>query len=62
MRRGFAPPAGAGGFRACGRGRVSRLRAQMPIDPALTKLVDEGKIEEMTSDALEGVVDVLCAE
>ena len=38
------------------------LLAQMPIDPALTKLVDEGKIEEMTSDVLEGVVDVLCAE
>ena len=38
------------------------LLAQMPIDPALAKLVDEGRIEEMTSNALEGVVDVMCAE
>jgi Mrp family chromosome partitioning ATPase len=37
------------------------LLAQMPIDPALAKLVDEGRIEEMQSDALEGVADVLCA-
>ncbi|MBE6909066.1 MAG: Mrp/NBP35 family ATP-binding protein [Ruminococcaceae bacterium] len=33
--------------------------AQMPIDPALAKLVDEGRIENLQSDALEGVVDVL---
>jgi len=38
------------------------LLAQMPIDPALAKLVDEGKIEQMQSDALEGVVDVMTAE
>lgn len=35
------------------------LLAQMPIDPALARLVDEGRIEEMRSDALEGVADVL---
>lgn len=35
------------------------LLAQMPIDPALAKLVDEGKIEEMQSDALSPVADVL---
>ena len=38
------------------------LLAQMPIDPALAKLVDEGRIEEMTSNALDGVVDVMTAE
>lgn len=37
------------------------LLAQMPIDPTLAKLVDEGRIEEMQSDTLEGVVDVMCA-
>lgn len=37
------------------------LLAQMPIDPSLAKLVDEGRIEEMQSDALEPVVDVMCA-
>ena len=35
------------------------LLAQMPIDPALTKLVDEGRIEEMRSEALSPVADVL---
>ncbi len=35
------------------------LLAQMPVDPALAKLVDEGRIEEMRSDALEPVVDVM---
>ena len=35
------------------------LLAQMPIDPALAKLVDEGKIEEMKSNALEPVIDVM---
>ncbi len=35
------------------------LLAQMPIDPALAELVDEGKIEEMQSDALSPVADVL---
>ena len=35
------------------------LLAQMPIDPALAKLVDEGKIEDMQSTALEPVVDVM---
>ena len=35
------------------------LLSQMPIDPTLAKLVDEGRIEEMQSDALEPVVDVL---
>ena len=38
------------------------LLAQMPIDPALAKLVDEGKIEQMTSDALSTVVDVLMSK
>jgi len=35
------------------------LLSQMPIDPALAKLVDEGKIEDMQSTALEPVVDVM---
>lgn len=35
------------------------LLAQMPIDPALAKLVDEGKIEDMQSDALSPVVEEL---
>ena len=35
------------------------LLAQMPIDPALARLVDEGSIEEMQSTALEPVADVL---
>ena len=35
------------------------LLAQMPIDPQLAKLVDEGRIEDMKSDALEPVVDVM---
>ena len=33
----------------------------MPIDPALAKLVDEGRIEDMDSAALEPVIDVLTA-
>ena len=37
------------------------LLAQMPIDPALAKLVDEGRIEDMNSGALEPVIDVLTA-
>ena len=37
------------------------LLSQMPIDPELAKLVDEGRIEEMRSDALEPVVDVITA-
>ena len=37
------------------------LLAQMPIDPTLAKLVDEGRIEETESGALEPVADVLCA-
>ena len=37
------------------------LLAQMPIDPALAKLVDEGRIEDMDSGALEPVVDVMTA-
>ena len=37
------------------------LLAQMPIDPALAKLVDEGRIEDMDSDALEPVIDVMTA-
>ena len=35
------------------------LLAQMPIDPALARLVDEGHIEEMDSAALEPVADVM---
>ena len=35
------------------------LLAQMPIDPALAKLVDEGRIEQMQSAALEPVADAL---
>ena len=35
------------------------LLAQMPIDPALAKLVDEGRIEDMQSTALEPVADVM---
>ncbi len=35
------------------------LLSQMPIDPALAKLVDEGRIEQMQSTALEPVVDVM---
>ncbi len=35
------------------------LLAQMPIDPALARLVDAGKIEEMQCDALAPVADVL---
>jgi Mrp family chromosome partitioning ATPase len=35
------------------------LLAQMPIDPALAALVDAGRIEEMQSDALKGVVEEL---
>ncbi len=38
------------------------LLAQMPIDPQLAKLVDEGKIEQMQSDALEPVIDVMIAK
>lgn len=38
------------------------LLAQMPIDPELARLVDEGRIEEMQSNALEGVVDVLMSK
>ncbi len=37
------------------------LLAQMPIDPALAILVDEGRIEEMRSGALESVADALLA-
>lgn len=37
------------------------LLARMPIDPALAKLVDEGKIEELQSSALEPVADVIAA-
>ena len=35
------------------------LLSQMPIDPALAKLMDEGKIEDMQSTALEPVADVM---
>ena len=35
------------------------LLAQMPIDPALAKLVDEGRIEDMQSAVLEPVADVI---
>ena len=35
------------------------LLAQMPIDPKLTKLVDEGRIEDFEGDWLEPVVDVM---
>ena len=35
------------------------LLAQMPIDPALAKLVDEGRIEDMQSTVLEPVADVI---
>lgn len=35
------------------------LLAQMPIDPALARLVDEGRIEDMQCDALAPVADVL---
>ena len=38
------------------------LLSQMPIDPALAKLVDEGRIEEMTCDALKPVADAMCRE
>ena len=37
------------------------LLAQMPVDPALAQLVDEGRIEDMNSGALEPVVDVMTA-
>ena len=37
------------------------LLAQMPIDPELTKLVDEGRIEEMKSEALETAANVLAS-
>ena len=37
------------------------LLAQMPIDPALARLVDEGRIEDMDSAALEPVADVMTA-
>ena len=37
------------------------LLAQMPIDPALARLVDEGRIEDMDSGVLEPVVDVMTA-
>ena len=36
--------------------------AHMPIDPQLAKLVDEGKIEEMQSGALDGVVETLMSK
>ena len=37
------------------------LLALMPVDPALARLVDEGRIEDMDSAALEPAADVLCA-
>ena len=38
------------------------LLAQMPIDPALARLVDAGKIEQMQSDALAPVVEALMSK
>ena len=35
------------------------LLAQMPIDPTLAKLVDEGRIEDFEGSWLDGVADVL---
>ena len=36
--------------------------AHMPIDPALARLVDEGRIEQMESDTLTPVVEVLLSK
>ena len=38
------------------------LLAQMPIDPALAKLVDEGRIEDFEGHWLDGVADVMAAK
>lgn len=37
------------------------LLAQMPVDPALARLVDEGRIEDMDSGVLKPVIDVMTA-